>query len=145
MEKRKVTLKRKGKENNRIISTLDELKDLFGIFVGTIVCGNSDGEPCGTDDGKSTLHTMDFDTPQWYGSIEVCGLECVKIGSEIDSNARVFVKQRGKDGLCGILIPLKDIPIETISELAVDLSETFGYGDTINLVFSDCVSDITHI
>ena len=145
MEDNKVALSRKGRENNRIIATLKDVKSLFGILIGTIVCGKSEGKPCDYTDhiGKaSTLYIMDFFKPQWYGSIEVCGLECVKIGDDVDENAKVFLKQKGKEGLCGILIPLSDLSIETIAELAVDLSETFGCGDAIEEVFSESVEDI---
>jgi hypothetical protein len=145
MEDNKVALKRKGIENNRIIATLNDIKSLFGIMIGTIVCGNSVGDQCIDTDHigkKSTLHAMDFEKPQWYGSIEVCGLECVKADDEVDENTKVFVKQKGKEGLCGILLPLADIPIETIAELAVDLSETFGCGDAIEEVFSENIGEI---
>jgi hypothetical protein len=145
MEDNKVYLSRKGRENNKIIATLKDVKSLFGILIGSIVCGNSEGKPCDYTDhiGKaSTLYTMDFFKPQWYGSIEACGLECVKIGDDVDENAKVFLKQKGKEGLCGILIPLSDLSIETIAELAVDLSETFGCGDAIEEVFSESVEDI---
>lgn len=145
MEDNKVALSRKGRENNRIIATLKDVKSLLGILIGSIVCGNSEGNPCDYTDhiGKaSTLYTMDFIKPQWYGSIEVCGLECVKIGDDVDENAKVFLKQKGKEGLCGILIPLSDLSIETIAELAVDLSETFGCGDAIEEVFSESVEEI---
>lgn len=145
MEDNKVALKRKGMENNRIIATLKDVKSLFGILIGTIVCGQSVGDQCKDTDnlGKaSTLYTMDFFKPQWYGSIEVCGLECVKVGDEVDENAKIFLKQKGKEGLCGILIPLSDLSIETIAELAVDLSETFGCGDAIEEVFSENIEGI---
>jgi len=145
MEDNKIALKRKGTENNRIIATLNDVKSLFNIMFGSIVCGQSEGKPCEDTDNlgkESTLHAIDLDKPQWYGSIEVCGLECVKVGDEVDENAKVFVKQKGKEGLCGILLPLADIPIETIAELAVDLSETFGCGDAIEEVFSESVEGI---
>ena len=145
MEDNNVALKRKGIENNRIIATLNDVKSLFGILIGSIVCGKSEGNPCEDTDnlGKaSTLHAMDFDKPQWYGSIEVCGLVCVKVGDDVDEKTKVFVKQKGNDGLCGILMPLADIPIETIAELAVDLSETFGCGDAIEEVFSENIEGI---
>lgn len=145
MEDNNVALKRKGIENNRIIATLNDVKSLFGILIGSIVCGNSEGKSCADTDNlgkESALHAMDFDKPQWYGSIEVCGLECVKVGDEVDENAKVFVKQKGKEGLCGILLPLSDISIETIAELAVDLSETFGCGDAIEEVFSENIEGI---
>lgn len=146
MEDNKVALKRKGIENNRIITTLNDVKSLFRILIGSIVCGNSDGKPCEDTDNlckELELHAMDFEKPQWYGSIEVCGLECVKVcGDDVDENAKVFVKQKGKEGLCGIILPLADIPIETIAELAVDLSETFGCGDAIEEVFSENIEEI---
>ena len=109
MEDNKVALSRKGRENNRIIATLKDVKSLLGILIG---------------------------------SIEVCGLDCVKVGDEVDENAKVFLKQKGKEGLCGILIPLSDISIETIAELAVDKSETFGCGEAIDEGFSESVGDI---
>lgn len=131
-----IELKKVDPCDNDLLLSILEVKKLMLVFIGTIVCANTETEIIGEDGAEGrAFNTLMFDKPQMYGSNEIHGLTVNTENGSCEDCIPDIDLLTDADGVRSI--PSDDIPVETVCELCVDIAESFGMGDSMKGMFGE--------